>query len=502
MLLKNRMAPLSQPAQPAEAVSQEDAWLNDVRPLPQSESATEREPEVTLAEQAQPEEHPLTENFLAAQMPVSIGPDHRLWPLVLALSERIWHELHQKPDLSSVPETLLVKFVRKRTIDILRTESALVQQVGDAAQAELLLQGITTEVLGYGPLEALLKDESISKILVLGPHLTSIERDKKVEDVACSFADDRHILRIIENMLRRAGRRLVPGWPIVDVRLPDGSLVNVVLPPSAVNGPAITIRKGPKKPLTMSDLLASGTLTEEMADFLNACIHARLNIIICGEVDSGRTTLLNALSTYIPPDERVATIEEVAELKLSQKHVIALVSQLASPGSVSNVTLRDLVINALRTGSERILLGECRGDEVVELIQAMNNGYSGALMTIYARDVRNCLTRLEMLYQAVNTALPLTLLRAQLASALDVIVHIARLRNGSHRILNIAEVQSVENNIIKLQSIFHFQNAGFDKESGQLKSSFEPSGFAPSFLSKFEAMDLHFSPEMFQPKNA
>jgi pilus assembly protein CpaF len=501
MLLKNRIAPLSQPAQPAEAVSQEDAWLNDVGPLSQPESATEREPEVPLAKQAKPEEHPLTDDFSAAQMPVSIGPDHRLWPLVLALSERIWHELHQKPDLSSVPETLLVKFVHKRAIEILRTESVLVQQVGDATQAELLLQGITTEVLGYGPLEALLKDESISKIMVLGPHLISIERDKKVEDVACSFADDRHILRVVENMLRRAGRRLEPGWPIVDVRLPDGSLVNVVLPPSAVNGPTITIRKGPKRPLTMSDLLASGTLTEEMADFLNACIHARLNIIICGGVDSGRTALLNALSTYIPPDERIATIEAAAELKLSQKHVTALVSQLVSPGSVSNVTLRDLVINALRTGSERILLGECRGDEVAEMIQAMNNGYSGALMTIYARDVRNCLARLEMLYQAANTALPLTLLRTQLATAVDVIVHIARLRDGSRRIVNIAEVQTVENNIIKLQSIFHFQDAGFDKGSDQLKSSFQPSGFAPSFLSKFEAMGLHFSSEMFQPKN-
>jgi pilus assembly protein CpaF len=373
--------------------------------------------------------------------------------------------------------------------------------VGDVTQAELLLQGITTEVLGYGPLEALMKDESISKIIVLGPYLTSIERGKKVEDVACSFADDRHMLRIVENMLRRAGRRLVPGWPIVDVRLPDGSFVNVVLPPSAINGPAITIHKGSKKPLTMSDLLASSTLTGEMADFLNACIHARLNIIICGGVDSGRTTLLNALSTYIPADEHIATIEEVAELKLSQKHVIALVSQPASPGSMGNVTLRDLVINALRTGPERILLGECRGDEVAEMIQAMNNGYGGALMTIYARDVRNCLARLEMLYQAASTALPLTLLRAQLATALNVIVHIARLRDGSHRIVNIAEVQSVENNIIKLQSIFHFQDAVFDKLSDQFKSSFEPSGFAPTFLSKFEAVGLHFSPEMFQPKN-
>src|SRR5258708_17520818 len=233
MLLKNRSAPLSQPAQPTEAASQEDAsqedaWLNDVGPLSIHESATECEPEVTLVRQAEPEENPPTEDFSAEQMPVSIGPDHRLWSLVLALSERIWHELHQKPDLSSVPETVLVKFVHKRAIDILRTEPALVQQVSDITQAKLLLQGITTEVLGYGPLEALLKDESISKIMVLGPHLTSIERDRKVEDVACSFADDQHMLRIVENMLRRAGRRLVPGWPLVVLRLRVGRLGTLV----------------------------------------------------------------------------------------------------------------------------------------------------------------------------------------------------------------------------------------------------------------------------------
>src|SRR5258708_624959 len=216
MLLKNRVAPLSQPAQPTEAASEEDAWLNDVGPLSLPESATECEPEVTLVRQAEPEENPPTEDFSAEQMPVSIGSDHRLWPLVLALSERIWHELHQKPDLSSVAETVLVKFVHKRAIDILRAEPALVQQVSDVTQAELLLQGITTEVLGYGPLEALLKDESISKIIVLGPHLTSVERDRKVEDVACSFAYDRHILPIFENFLRLPVRRLVPACPILD----------------------------------------------------------------------------------------------------------------------------------------------------------------------------------------------------------------------------------------------------------------------------------------------
>ncbi|MFL5624947.1 MAG: CpaF family protein [Ktedonobacteraceae bacterium] len=504
MLLKNRAVPLPQSAEQMEVVPQEDAWLNDVAPLPQPKSATESEPPAAPATSSEmppeTEDGSLTEDFRAAQMPESISLGHPLWPIVLTLSERIWQELHQKPDLSSVPEAVLVKFVHKRVIDILRTESTLVQQVGDVTQAEMLLQSITSEVLGFGPLEPLLQDESISKIMVVGPRFAYIEKDNKVEDVVCSFADERHMLRIVENMLRRAGRRLVPNWPIVDVRLPDGSLVNVVLPPSAVNGPTITIRKGPKKILALNDLLASDTLSQAMADFLAACIQARLNIVICGGVNSGRTTLLNALSTYIPEDERIATIEEVAELRLSQKHVVSLVSQLALPGNVGGVSLRDLVINALRTGSERILLDECRGDEVAEMMQAMNNGHAGALMTMYATDVRNCLARMEAMYQATATKLPLSLLRAQLVTALDVIGHIARLRDGSHRILNIAEVQSAENDVIKIQSIFHFQDAGFDKASGQLKSSFQPGGFLPTFLPKFAAMGLHFSPEMFQPQ--
>jgi pilus assembly protein CpaF len=239
------------------------------------------------------------------------------------------------------------------------------------------------------------------------------------------------------------------------------------------------------------------TLTAEMAEFLRACIQARLNIVICGGIASGRTTLLNALSAYIPAEERIATIEEVAELRLSQKHVVALVSQLTSSGSTGGVTMRDLVVNALRIGSERILLGECRGDEVVEILQAMNNGYNGFLMTQYANDLRNCLARLEAMYQAVGTTLPVTLIRAQIATAVDVIVHVSRLRDGSRKILNIAEVQSMENDVIKLQSIFHCKDTPLDADPNKVKRTFELSGFCPTFLPKLEAMDVHLSPEMF-----
>jgi pilus assembly protein CpaF len=505
MLLKKHVETLPQPMEQPEAASQEDAWLNDVGPLPQASQSLQ--PESTTGSKAgdapgaQANVLPVAEFDRAAHLPEHIAPGHPLWSAVLTLSERIWQELQHKPDLASVPEAVLEKFVRKRGIEILRAEVTLVQQVSDIAQAESLLQSVTREVLGYGPLESLLQDESVSKIMVVGPRFVFVERAEMVEDVACSFEDDRHMLRVIDNMLRRAGRRLPTNWPIVDVRLPDGSLVNVVLPPSAVNGPTITILKGPKKPLNIGDLLAAGSMTQEMADFLSTCVRGHLNIVICGATGSGRTTLLNALSTYIPADERITTIEKVAELRLSQKHVVALVAQQATPTSGGGVTLRDLVVNALRIGSERILLDACCSDEVTELVQAMNNGHGGALMTVYAHGVRNCLSRLESMYLAAATALPLPLLRAQLAAALDLIVCIARLRDGSHRILNIAEVQQVENAAIQLRSIFHYRSEGYEEVAGGRQSFFEPSGFAPTFLPRLAARGLRLSPQIFKSKN-
>jgi pilus assembly protein CpaF len=502
MSLKNSVVPFPQADEPSEGVSQEDAWLNDVVPRPQSpgpESATGGRPAEAPATLAGVEME--AGDTHAAALPVHFAPGHPLWPAVLSLSERIWHELRQLADLTSAPEAVLVRHVRERALAIMRADLTLARQVSEIAQAEALLQNVTDEVLGSGPLEYLLKDETVTKIMAVGPRFVYVERGKRVEDVACYFEDDRHMLRIVENMLRRAGRRLPTSWPIVDVRLPDGSLVNVVLPPSAVNGPTITILKGPGELLDISGMLASATMTQEMADFLAACVRGRLNIVVCGAAGSGRTTLLNALSTYIAADERIATLEEVAELRLHQKHVIAMAAQRNGSSGGGSVTLRDLVVYALRTGAERFLLDECRGDEVVELLHAMNNGRGGVLMTVFASDVRNCLTRLENMYRAADTTLPPPLMRAQLASALDVIVHVSRLRDGSHRVLNIAEVRQGENGTLKLQSIFHFRTDTYGRAAADPLNSFEPSGFAPSFLPRLRAMGLQLSPEMFRLRN-
>src|SRR5947209_4663766 len=496
MLLKHRIVSLPQAKEHVKVEPEEDSWLNDAGSSSQSLPSTESSPEVPPPQQQI--DAAMEHASPVSQSQTYIGPGHPLWPIVLRLSERIWQELYQKPGISSTPEALLASFVQKRVIDLLHEEHKLAQQVHDIAEAKLILYSIVNEVLDYGPLEEVMKDESVSEIMVVGPHLTYIERHGITENVPCNFEDDQHMQRIIENILRRAGRRMKSDWPIVDVRLSDGSLVNIVMPPSAVNGPTITIRKASKKPLSIDDLIQMETLTAEMAEFLRACIQARLNIVICARIASGRTTLLNALSANIPAEERITTIEEVAELRLSQKHAVALVSQFAGAGGTGGVTLRNLVVNALRIGLERILLGECRGDEVVEMLQAMNNGYSGFLMTLYANDLRNCLSRLETMCMAGGLTLPVTMLRAQIATALDVIVHISRLRDGSHKIVNIAEVQRMEKDTIKLQSIFHFKDASVDKVTGELKGTFEPSGFCPTFLPKFEAMDIHLPAEMFK----
>src|SRR5947209_7932597 len=498
MLLKHRILSLPQTKEEAKVeFEEEDAWLNDMGSSSQSQPPLESKPEA--AESSHEKEHPVTEEVPSiSQSHKYIRPGHPLWPVVLRLRERIWQELYQKPGNLSASRAFLVNFVQKRAIDLLHEEPKLAQKVGDIAEAKLVLHSLVNEVLDYGPLETLMKDESVSEIMVVGPHFAYIERNGAIEDVLCDFEDDRHMERIIEHMLRTAGRHMKPDSPIVDMRRPDGSLVNVVMPPSAVNGPTITIRKASKKPLSIDDLIQMETLTSEMAEFLRACIQAHLNIVICGGIASGRTTLLNALSANIPAEERITTIEEVAELRLSQKHAVALVSQFAGAGGTGGVTLRNLVVNALRIGLERILLGECRGDEVVEMLQAMNNGYSGFLMTLYANDLRNCLSGLETMCMVGGLTLPVTMLRAQIATALDVIVHISRLRDGSHKIVNIAEVQRMEKDTIKLQSIFHFKDASVDKVTGELKGTFEPSGFCPTFLPKFEAMDIHLPAEMFK----
>jgi pilus assembly protein CpaF len=395
---------------------------------------------------------------------ITVG--HPLWPLVLQLSERIWHELYQKPDIASVSDFVLIEFVRKRAIDMLRTEPRIAGQVHDLDHAELVLHSVVNETLGYGPLEPLLRDESVYEITAVGPRFTYIDRNGSIEDVPCVFEDDRHMLRIVENMLRRSGRRSRPNWPLIDARLPDGSLVNIVLPPSAINGPTITVRKRSKKPRTLEDLIQLGALTPAMADYLCACVRNRRTITICGGIASGRTTLLNALCAFIPGGERITTIEEMAELQLSQKHVISLVAQLN--GEAGGVTMHDLVLNALRTGSERIILGECRGSEVSAIMQAIASGYNGVLLNLFANSLDECLTNLETLcldaapHPSHTAHLLADAIRRQLAASLDIIVQVGRLRDGSRKVLNIAEVQCFDGNDLKLHSVYHYKESGSD----------------------------------------
>src|SRR3989441_8003681 len=329
----------------------EDAWLNDVGPLSRSQSEANNKETVPSELETPLETYTLLDytELLARQYAIPltrptpapappqtrIGPEHRLWPVMLRLSERVCQELHHVgPTINRGPtrEPALIGFVRSRSLDLLRGDHTLACQVHDLVEAEQLLQGIIEEVLGYGPLEPLLKSEDISEITAVGPHHISVMRNGKLQEVADCFEDECHMSRIIENVLRRASRRIDPRWPMADVRLPDGLCVNVIMPPHAIHGPTITIRKTARQSLlSMGDLVQLGSMTQEMADFLAACVRSRLNMVICGSVGSGRTTLLNALASCIPTEQRIITIEDVAELQLSQKHVIALESRQADP---------------------------------------------------------------------------------------------------------------------------------------------------------------------------
>ena len=523
------------------SVAEEDAWLNDVGPVSQSIGArldvypesdeSAKKDENGIDRSATNSKERRMEAFCGPDVPdesdnsdssdtsdgsdgcsfsicasndcvhmEDIGCGHRLWPVVLHLSQQIWQELYQQGDMVPAREGAEVEHVRKRSLGLLRAELGLARQIQSRDEAELVLARVVDEVLGYGPFEGLLKDEDISEIMVVGPRLVYVERNGRVEEVPHHFEDDQHVLRIVENMLRQSGQHIESKRPIANIRLPDGSLVSIALPPNAVKGPTISIRKSTKRPLDMADLVSLGSMTQEMADFLSACVQARLNIVICGGMGSGRTTLLGALGSCISAEERVVTIENVAELQLSQRHVVALQAQILQSehsGSSAHLAMRDLVLHALRMRPERIIVDECRGSETVEMLQAMYSGFDGSLISMYAHNVRDCLARLEMMWLVDGRKLPVPVMRAQIACALDVIVHLLRLPDGSRKIMNIAEVQGGDSDRIKLQSIFH--SDGMNGETGR-KGAFRPSGFRPTFMSKLEARNLHLPDEIFVPR--
>ena len=348
-----------------------------------------------------------------------------------------------------------------------------------------LLETVTDEVIGYGPIGAFLRDPAISEVMVNGPQLIYIERKGKLTEAETHYRDTAHVMRAVDNIILPLGRKVDRTQPLVDARLPDGSRVNVIVPPCVLNGPTITIRKFPSKRITVEDLIGFGSITPQIAEFVRACVVSRLNIVVSGGTGSGKTTLLNVISSFIPEDERICTVEDAAELQLSQKHVVRMETAPALPDGSGLVTIRDLVRNALRMRPERIVVGEVRGGEALDMLQAMNTGHDGSLTTVHANNPRDAIARLETLVLMAGFDLPLRVIRQQIASAVNLIVQQERLRDGSRKVTRITEVQGMEGESVVLQDVFIFQAVAVS-DSNKVEGSMKPTGFRPNFSPRLE----------------
>jgi pilus assembly protein CpaF len=364
------------------------------------------------------------------------------------------------------------------------------------AERQKIILEIMDEVVGFGPIEPLIKDAEISEIMVNGPNQVFVERKGKLEKTEVTFRDQEHVLHIIEKIVSPLGRRIDESMPMVDARLPDGSRVNAIIPPLSLVGPVITIRKFSRDPLTIHDLIKFGTLTTKMATFLELCVKARLNIIISGGTGSGKTSTLNVLSSFIPETERIVTIEDAAELQLRQEHVITLESRPPNIEGKGAITIRDLVRNALRMRPERIIVGEVRSGEALDMLQAMNTGHDGSLTTGHANSPRDILSRMETMVLMAGMELPIRAIREQMASAFDLIVQQTRLRDGSRKITYLTEVVGMEGDKITLQDIFLYVNEGVDGRN-KLRGQFKATGVRPKFLNKLMAAGIHVPNDLF-----
>ncbi|NLG99816.1 MAG: CpaF family protein [Chloroflexi bacterium] len=358
-----------------------------------------------------------------------------------------------------------------------------------------MFEQIVAEILGFGPLQMLLEDESITEIMVNGPKNIYVERSGKIIRAPITFENNDHVMRIIERIVSPLGRRVDESSPYVDARLPDGSRVNAVIPPISLVGPVLTIRKFSKRPITVEQLIQFGSITPEAIEFLKACVIARMNIVVSGGTGSGKTTLLNVLSGFIPSDERILTIENAAELQLRQEHVVTLESRPANIEGKGQITIRDLVINALRMRPDRIVVGECRGDEALDMLQAMNTGHDGSMTTAHSNSPRDTLARLETMVMMAGMDLPVRAIREQVSSAIDLIVHQERLRDGSRKVVSITEVSGMEGDVITTTELFTFEQTGI--ENGKIVGKLRPTGLRPKFMGKLEAAGIHLPASIF-----
>ncbi|HZW03368.1 MAG TPA: CpaF family protein [Anaerolineaceae bacterium] len=361
---------------------------------------------------------------------------------------------------------------------------------------EQLVHEILDEVLGFGILQPLLNDPEISEVMVNGPKRVYIERKGKLTKTNIEFENDHAVVALIEKIILPLGRRIDPDSPTVDARLPDGSRVNAIIPPVAIDGPSITIRKFQKGKLSVQQLIDFGSLTQTMADFIRACVIARLNIVISGGTGSGKTTLLNVLSGFIPEDERIVTIEDAAELQLQQDHIVRMETKPANIEGKNAVTIRDLVRNSLRMRPDRIVVGEVRGGEALDMLQAMNTGHDGSLTTLHANAPRDAISRLETMCMMAGMELPLKVIREQIASAVDVIIQQSRLRDGSRKVTSITEVSGMEGDTVVMTEIFKFEQTGIDAD-GNVLGALKPTGIRPLFSPRLEIAGFKLGPEVF-----
>ncbi|HZU20117.1 MAG TPA: CpaF family protein [Gaiellaceae bacterium] len=370
------------------------------------------------------------------------------------------------------------------------------------SERERLEREITDDIVGYGPLEPYLRDPTVSEVMVNGRDQIFVERAGLIEDTGQSFVDDDHVLRIIDRIVSQVGRRVDEASPMVDARLPDGSRVNAIIPPLALRGPALTIRKFSRETLTLERLVDLGTLSPEAAEFLTLCVRGKLNILISGGTGTGKTTLLNALSAFVPAQERIVTIEDAAELQLQQRHVVALEARPPNVEGEGEVRIRDLVRNALRMRPDRIIVGEVRGGETLDMLQAMNTGHEGSLTTIHANSPRDALQRLEMLVLMAGVELPLKAVREQITGGIDLVVHLTRLVNGARRVTHVTEILGMETDVVTTQDLFQAAVGGPSGEDADTLAPLEPTGVRPHFATKLAKAGVALPLQLIYPELA